>query len=103
MKRLLFVGLLCGSAVVAFAQSKHSFVPEQGLVPTAEVAIRIALAIWEPIYGSSNIERQKPYKAVLRDGVWYVEGSLPPNTIGGVAIAEITQRDAKVLRVSHGK
>jgi len=108
MKRLLLIFLLVVAVGNAFAQSKHNYIPEQGLVPTAEVAIRIAVAVWEPIYGTSNIERQKPYKAILLDGVWYVEGSLPSGpagtvTVGGVAVAEIAQRDGKVLRVSHGK
>ena len=85
------------------ADPPHSYVPAQGLVPTSETAIRIAVAIWEPIYGASNIERQKPYQTTLKDGIWYVRGSLPPNVAGGVALAEISQQDARVLRVSHGK
>jgi hypothetical protein len=103
IRRAIFGLLLTSALAVASAQPRHNFIPEQGLVPTPEVAIRIAVAVWEPIYGSSNIERQKPFKAVLKDGVWYVEGSLPSNFAGGVAEAEIAQQDGKILRVSHGK
>ncbi|MDR1967599.1 MAG: YbbC/YhhH family protein, partial [Burkholderiaceae bacterium] len=77
--------------------------PKEGLVPTAEVAIRIAVAIWEPIYGKENIERQKPYTAKLVNGVWHVEGFLPPDRMGGTALAEISQTNGTVLRVSHGQ
>jgi len=77
--------------------------PKDGLVPTADVAIRIAVAVWEPIYGEKNIERQKPFNTTLTHGVWRVQGSLPPGWLGGTALAEISQKDGRILRVSHGK
>jgi hypothetical protein len=81
----------------------HSVTPKDGFVPNEETAIQIAVAVWTPIYGKENIERQKPYKAKLKEGVWHVAGNLPENMVGGVAIAEIQKSDAKILRVSHGK
>src|SRR5205823_11567788 len=74
-----------------------------GYVPDAATAIRIAVAVWEPIYGAKNIASEKPFRAVLNKGVWTVTGSLPENTPGGVAVAEISMRDGKILRISHGK
>jgi len=59
--------------------------------------------VWEPIYGEEKIAREKPYRAVLRNGIWVVEGSLRAGSAGGVAIAEIAQDDGRILRVSHGK
>jgi hypothetical protein len=56
-----------------------------------------------PIYGRDEIEKEKPYKTVLRDGIWYVSGSLPAGYVGGVAEAEIAKDDGRILRVSHGK
>ena len=73
------------------------------VVSSEQTAIQIAVAAWTPIYGKDNIERQKPYKAWLKDGIWHVTGSLPENSIGGVAIAEIRKSDAKIIRISHGK
>jgi len=29
---------------------------------------------------------QKPYRAMLKDGVWIVEGSLPKGWVGGVLL-----------------
>ena len=81
----------------------HNYKPSQGYVPNAETAIRIALAVWEPIYGKKQIDSEKPYRATLKSGVWIVEGSLPPGWLGGVAIAEISASDGTILRVSHGK
>ncbi|CAN0491200.1 unnamed protein product, partial [Phaeothamnion confervicola] len=81
----------------------HNIVPKEGPVLTVEVAIRIAVAAWEPIYGASNIEKQKPYEAKLSDGIWYVQGSSPTGEVGGVAKAAIAQQTGVILRVSHGR
>jgi len=101
----LAVAILLAAASPMFSaeQSDHNVRPSAGYVPDAETAIRIALAVWEPIYGREQIERQKPYRATLQNGVWVVAGSLPPGWRGGVAVAEIAKRDGKILRVSHGK
>ena len=72
-------------------------------MPNAETAIRIAVAVWEPIYGKEEIQGQRPFRATLRNGVWTVRGSLPPGWVGGVAEAEIAQSDARVFKVTHGK
>lgn len=77
--------------------------PKDGYVPNAETAIKVALAVWEPIYGKEHIEKQKPHKAELKDGIWHVSGSLPEGTRGGTAMAEIAKEDARVLRVVHGQ
>ena len=105
MRHILFSVLFFCTVGSSLAQTPHSFMPKEGFVPTAEVAIRIAVAVWEPIYGQDNIERQKPYTAKLVNGVWRVEGYLPPapDRLGGVALAEISQTDGRVLRVSHGQ
>ena len=90
----------------AFSQPPiaHNYKPPLGYVPDAATAIKIAVAVWEPIYGQEQISQQKPYTAVLVKGVWKVEGTLPKQyTVGGVAVAEIAKDDGRVLRVSHGK
>lgn len=81
----------------------HSVKREGGFVPNENTAIQIAIAVWTPIYGEDNIKKQKPFNAKLQDGIWHVSGSIPKNTKGGVAIAEIQQMDAKIIRISHGK
>jgi hypothetical protein len=82
---------------------KHSFIPKDGFVPDKETAIKIAEAVWLPIYGEKTINNEKPFNATLLNGVWIVEGSLPKGFIGGVAVAEIAKLDGRIIRVSHGK
>jgi len=79
------------------------YVPPDGLVPDAETAIAIAVAVWKPIYGAKQIEAQRPLTAKLVKDVWFVEGSLPPGFRGGVAEARISKLDGRVLYVLHGK
>jgi hypothetical protein len=75
-----------------------------GYVPDAATAIRIAVAVWEPIYGEEKIAAEKPYRAkLLTNAVWKVEGSLPENTFGGIATALIDKEDGRILKVYHTK
>src|SRR5688572_28245452 len=61
-----------------------------GFVPDANTAIKIAVAVWEPMFGAKTIAQEKPYRAkLLTNTVWRVEGSLPENRRGGVATAFI--------------
>ena len=93
------------AAAIGFAAetAKHNFKPKDGYVPDAKTAIKIAVAVWEPIYGADKIADEKPYHAQLTNGTWIVEGSLPKGMLGGVAIAEIAKDDGRILRVSHGQ
>jgi NTF2 fold immunity protein of polymorphic toxin system component len=108
MKGFARLELLCvaiGLPWFLFAQDSapHSYSPPSGFVPDSVTAVRIAIAVWAPIYGEQQIRGEQPYRASLRDGIWTVEGSLPENFIGGVAVAEIAKRDGRIVRVSHGK
>lgn len=79
------------------------YIPKDGFVPNKLTAIRIAISVWLPIYGD-KIYNEKPFVAVLKDGIWKVEGSLPKEfTLGGVAEIWIQKKDGKILRVIHGK
>jgi hypothetical protein len=91
------------SSAEAQAAAKHSYMPRNGFVPDSTTAVRIAEAIWAPIYGDSQIIAQRPYHAILRNGRWTVSGSLPPNQPGGVPVAVISKRDGRIIRVSHSK
>ena len=98
-----FVLLVVGAASqVAAGDRVSDWAPPNGFVPNEATAIRIAVAVWEPIYGVAQIAAQKPYRVRLEKGVWIVEGTLH-SEVGGVAIAEISKSDGRVLRVSHGQ
>jgi len=83
--------------------NRSNYKPKEGYVADEETAIAIAVAVWKPIYGKEKIENEKPYKASLKDGIWTVRGSLPKGRHGGVAEAEISKDDGRILRVIHGK
>jgi hypothetical protein len=72
-------------------------------VPDQAAAIQIAVAVWNPIYGKEKIQKEKPFKAILRDGVWHVSGNLPKGRMGGVAEAEISKTDGRIIRISHSQ
>jgi len=84
-------------------------------VPDKATAIKIAEAVWLPIYGQ-RIYKELPFQATLQgDTLWVVTGTLNgPHgydsatgrltvTVGGVAYIEICKRDGKILIVEHGK
>jgi len=108
MKRLaLFaiLGVALGLPWLLSAQqeSLHSYIPPNGFVPDSLTAVRIATAVWNSNYSERQIRGEQPYRATLRDGIWTVEGSLPKNSTGGVAVAKIAKRNGRIISVSHGK
>jgi hypothetical protein len=92
-----------GSQNLVPLENEKGFKPEKGYVPDAETAIKIAVAAWTPIYGAKKIAGEKPFKAVLKDGVWTVTGSLSKGWAGGVAEAHISQETGCILKIIHGK
>lgn len=99
---LLAVPCLWIPEAIGQEPATHSVKPKNGLVPDDVIAIRIAEAIWLPIYGAAIYDK-KPFTAKLKGNTWVVEGTLPKNMLGGVPIAEISRVDGRVTRISHGK
>ena len=98
----------CVLGTTGCATRDEHYRPAAGYVPDAKTAIRIAEAIWTPIFGEREIRSERPYRAELRGRVWHVYGSLPPPPpgwmhVGGVAEAEIDRYPGKILRVYHGE
>jgi hypothetical protein len=85
------------------ASSSATRMPKDGYVSDERTAIAVAVAVWTPVFGERQIADEKPYRAVLKDGVWHVFGYLPPNRLGGVAEAQIAKKDGKILSISHGQ
>ncbi len=70
-------------------------------MPAANPANKHPVAVWSPLFGEEGIADEKPYTAVLSNGVWFVDGSLPENTRGGTAHAVISKEDGRILEVFH--
>lgn len=103
---LQLVGILSLVCVCVVAQTsvnsrRAGYTPKDGYVPDEQTAITIAVAVWTPIYGKEQIDNEKPYRAVLKDGVWTVTGALPTGSNGGTAIAKISKKDGRILKVNH--
>ena len=71
------------------------------LIKDKETAIAVAEPILFKIYGKKNIIAEKPYECYLIDGYWYIAGTLPKNSIGGVFEIIINSKDGKRLRDYH--
>lgn len=95
---LVFFFILCSLAIV---NGQVSHPDEDGYVPDKETAIKIAEAIWLPVFGE-KIYKNKPFIAELKKGVWIVQGTLHAQK-GGVPYIEIQKKDCKVLKITHGK
>jgi len=53
---LLSTVTLLPIVLAAQREQPHSYVPDSGFVPNAATAVRIAEAVWIPIYGEAQIE-----------------------------------------------
>ncbi len=92
------VALTVGSAQTP---TPRSYIPPNGFVPDSGTAVRIAVAVWTPIYGEQQIMSEQPFVAKLHKGVWTVTGTLPKGFVGGTAVAKIAKRDGRILFVIH--
>jgi hypothetical protein len=78
-------------------------------VPDAKTAVKIAEAIFEPIFGKKYIRRRKPFKAILiNDSIWKVHSSprkiiLGGYIVGGGPVALIHKSNGKIIDVYHTK
>ncbi|MGH2642780.1 MAG: YbbC/YhhH family protein [Chitinophagaceae bacterium] len=87
------------------AQTKNKLIKYHlDYVPNKKTAIKIAEAIWLPIYGE-EIYDDTPFIATLKDSsVWVVKGTFKNDYMnGGVPYIWIQKKDCKVLKVIHGK
>ena len=109
-RRILFLVVFSLGALVLSSEEpffKESFfegegaTPERGFVPDEETAIKIAEAVWIPIYGKS-IRKRKPFRAILVDDeIWIVKGTLKKGLLGGVPYIKIRKDDGTILKVTH--
>jgi hypothetical protein len=69
---------------------------EAQVLPIADKALKAEM---DPEY----VDRYKPYRAELRDGIWNVFGTLPDGVVGGTPEARVRDSDGKVLQVFHSQ
>ena len=94
----VIVLLLCFSSV---AGSKPKL-PPQGVVPDEQTAVKIAEAVFRPIFGTEEVSKWQPYHAQLdKNGAWTVYGTLPRGSRGGTPMLKIKKQDGSVIEVWH--
>jgi len=98
-KFILLCSIFSFSFLFSNAQEKHT---NEDYVPDKATAIRVATALWLPVYGK-EINDNKPFVAELKNGtVWVVRGTLHSQK-GGVPYIEIQKKDCRVLKMYHDK
>jgi hypothetical protein len=75
---------------------KEPRLTEAQVLPIAEKALKAKMP-------AQYVDRYKPYRAELRDGVWNVVGTLPGGGAGGTPEARFRDSDGEVLEVSHSQ
>lgn len=114
----IFVLVFGYCSITAFSNNyqDYNYIPKEGYVPDSVTAIKIAEAVWMPIYGIT-IYGSRPFIAKLSKDkkVWTVTGTFnrsEPDTVkgdtvivskGGVPYVEINKQDCKILRLYHGE
>lgn len=75
-----------------------------GKINNSKDAAKKAENVWIELYGE-DIKNEKPYQIFYnsQNDVWLIQGSLPPNTLGGVANILIEGSTGKTLAVWHDK
>jgi NTF2 fold immunity protein len=90
----------------------ESYAPKDGFVPDPKTAVKIAEAVLMPVYGEKQIASERPFKAVLENGVWTVDGTMHcPDGKGGVtnmcfggtAEVNLSKTDGRILKMIHYK
>ena len=76
--------------------------PDEGVIPTAEVAAKVALALSIAKYGDEVLE-EMPLQICQVDGVWKIQGTLRDGVKGGVIHIELNKRDGKIRSMWHDK
>ena len=97
---VVFLSLFFCSFILVQSR-RDNYKPKDGYVPNQETALKIAEAIWLPVYGE-KIYENKPFTARLEKGVWIVEGTVY-TTYGGGPHIEIRKEDCRILKMYHEK
>ena len=103
--RIIFVILLILSIIsckVCEKPSSKIYKNYSGLVADSSIAIKIAEINWCQKYGRKAL-KFRPFRAINRQGIWTVYGTLKRGKYGGGPEIRIDERTGKVIDVNWGK
>lgn len=95
---LFFIFVSC-----SYGRTDKSPLPSQGVIPSEDIAVKIAEAVLPPIFGAEEVAKYSPYHARLKDGVWTVYGTLKSGSRGGTPQMTIQKKDGKVIEIWHSQ
>ena len=98
--RVATVAILASIAAVTAQDISREF--PNGLVSDQKTAIAIAEAVLFHVYGEKAIRDQRPYIVKHVRDKWIINGAPPPRGMaGGSFHIVISQRDGRVLEITH--
>ena len=78
---------------------KEKSLPEAGVIPNGETAVKYAEAIWLPIYGD-KIYNGLPFRINLQENHrWYVRGRRTEDDSGGVPELKFNGTDGSIFYI----
>jgi hypothetical protein len=77
------------------------YMPDEGFVPDVKTAIKIAKAVWVPIYGEKNLLWRRYAIRLVDDSVWVIEGGNTLGMNGGGPFIRIDKWKGTILEVTH--
>ena len=85
------------------AANHKTVLPSAGVIPDAETAKSIALAVAIPIWGKAAVTSELPLQAALMGDTWTVIGDphLHRGQTGGELIIQLDKRNGAVLSLLH--
>jgi len=76
-------------------------------VSNSEDAVYIAEKEWLKTYGSAIYSKKPFFAELINDSIWIVKGTIKQDSLfskrGGVPYIEISKKDCKIVKVTHGK
>lgn len=66
-------------------------------------ALKIADQVLCQLYGRNRIDSERPLKAELIGNTWFVHGSMPELSVGGVAQIWIDGKSGRVVKIKYPK
>jgi hypothetical protein len=100
MCRVVVVAILALIAAATAQNISREF--PNGIVSDQKTAIAIAEAVLFHVYGEKAIREQRPYVVKHVRDKWIIDGAPPPRGMaGGSFHIVISQRDGRVLEITH--
>jgi hypothetical protein len=96
-------------AMVLLSAAQGSPTQIRDFVPDEVTAVRIAEAVFIPVYGEKHMKAERPFHARLDGDYWIVSGSVgKPKSkdflvVGGTMMAEINRKTGEIRTVYHLK